>query len=188
MKTPVLSVLIPTIPSRFKQFQELYQRMELQTRDRNVEILWVGDNKKRSIGLKRDALLRISKGEYIIFLDDDDTISNDYIVKLLQAAQSKPDVITFKQRVIIDGQEGVVDFDLHHKINEQFTPGETIKRKPFSVCAFRGELARRHKFPDSMYGEDWIWSEKVLADVKTQVKISEIIHTYIFDSEITEAR
>lgn len=146
------------------------------------------DNKKRSIGLKRDALVQDSIGKYVAFVDDDDGISDDYIVKILQAAKENPDVITFKQKCILDKVECIVDFDLNNEENEPFQPNHTIKRRPWHVCAFRGDIARKYRFPDSMYGEDWKWCEQVLKDVKTQVKIDQVIHSYIFDSEITEAK
>ena len=185
---PVLSILIPFIPSRSEGFWRIFTKLEIQARGRPVEILGVIDNKKRSIGLKRDALVQISLGEYVAFVDDDDNVSDDYIVKLLQAAKHRPDVITFLQKCIIDKKECTVDFDLHHSVNEPFEPGKVIKRRPWHVCAFKGDIARKYHFPDSMYGEDWKWAEQVLQDVKTQVKINEVIHAYIFDSEVTEAK
>ena len=185
---PTLSILIPFIPSRFESFERIFAKLEIQARGRNVEILGFIDNKKRSIGFKRDALVQISKGDYVAFVDDDDNVSDDYIVKLLQAADQKADVITFLQKSIINKIECTVDFDLHHSVNEPFEPGKVIKRRPWHVCAFRGDIARRYHFPDSMYGEDWAWCEQVLKDVKTQAKINQVIHTYIFDSEITEAK
>ena len=50
----ILSILIPSIPSRFKLVQKLYKTIEGQIRDREVEILVLIDNKKRSIGAKRN--------------------------------------------------------------------------------------------------------------------------------------
>ncbi len=185
---PKLSILIPFIPSRLPKFEKIFTKLSLQVQGRNVAIDGHIDNKKRSIGLKRDALVQSSLGEYVAFVDDDDNVSPDYIIKLLQAIEQKPDVVTFKQKSIINKEECIVDFDLYHKVNEGFTPGATIKRRPFHVCAFRGDIARRYHFPDKMYGEDWAWCEQVLKDVTTQVKIPEIIHTYIFDSEVTEAK
>lgn len=184
-----LSILVPSIPSRFEKFQRIYEKLLTQTTGRdNVEVLGFFDNKKRSIGLKRDALVQMSKGDYVAFVDDDDNISPDYIIRILQSTLTNPDVITFKQNSIINGEQCIVDFDLTHTENEPFTPGATIKRRPFHVCAFKGEIARNYHFPDSMYGEDWAWCEQVLKDVKTQVKIDAIIHVYVFDSQVTEAK
>ena len=184
-----LSILVPSIPSRFDKFQRIFQKLLDQTKGRDyVEILGLFDNKQRSIGLKRDALVQMSRGDYVAFVDDDDNISPDYITLIVQATLSNPDVITFRQTSIINGEQCLVDFDLNHKENEPFTPGGVIKRRPFHVCAFKGEIARKYHFPDSMYGEDWGWCEQVLQDVKTQVKIDDILHIYVFDSEVTEAK
>ena len=79
-----------------------------------------------------------------------------------------------------------MDFDLKNENNE-FKKDRTVQRKPFHVCAFKGEIARKYRFNDSNYGEDWQWCELVLEDIKTQYKIDKIIHTYVFDSEVTEA-
>jgi len=182
-----LSILIPSIPSRFNQLQRIFATLEHQAKGRDVEILCFLDNKKRSIGYKRDALVQMSKGDYVSFVDDDDQVSGEYVTSLLQGIEHKPDVVTFNQKCIIDDRECIVDFDLHYKSNQPFTPDKVIKRRPFHVCAFRGDIARRYRFEDSMYGEDWMWCEQLLKDVKTQYKINEIIHTYIFDKEVTEA-
>lgn len=183
-----LSVLVPSIPSRFDKFQRIFAKLQNQADGRDVEILGLFDNKKRSIGLKRDALVQASVGRYVAFVDDDDNISPDYILRILQAMQTDPDVITFKQNCIVDGEQCLVDFDLNHAENEEFTPGGSIKRLPFHVCAFRGDIARKYHFPDSMYGEDWEWCVQVLQDVKTQHKIDEVLHIYIYDSQVTEAK
>lgn len=194
MSQPALSILIPSIPLRIKKFTAIFDKINLQAKDRNVEVLGLFDNKRRSIGLKRDALMQMSRGEYVCFVDDDDDVSADYIVKLLQGIEQKPDVITFKQHSYYDQTHCIVNFDLHNSVNEPFKPvnlGEnpyTIKRRPFHVCGFRGDIARRYRFPDLMYGEDWDWCVQALNDVKTQVHIDEVLHIYKFDTEITEAR
>ena len=69
-----LSILIPSIPSRFRRFQKLFEKINAQATN-EVEILGLFDNKKRSIGHKRDALVQMSKGEYVCFCDDDDDVS-----------------------------------------------------------------------------------------------------------------
>ena len=43
------------------------------------------DNKKRSVGEKRQDLLNLAKGQYLVFIDDDDRISDDYISSIIQA-------------------------------------------------------------------------------------------------------
>ena len=180
-----LSILIPSIPSRFKLLTKIFAKLDSQSTD-EVEILVFIDNKRRSIGLKRDALMQMSKGDYVCFVDDDDDVEDDYIEQLLIGCAAGKDVVVFWQRAYSDGKEAMIDFDLSNE-NTPFIAGAIVARKPFHVCAFRGDIARQYRFPNLMYGEDWIWCEKVLDDVKTQYKIGKILHTYNYDSKITEA-
>ena len=59
-----------------------------------VEILVEIDNGEKSIGTKRNLLLERAKGDYIVFIDDDDMISDTYVSRILECIdKSQPDVI-----------------------------------------------------------------------------------------------
>jgi len=185
--TPCLSILIPTIPARLSTAVGLYRRLQQLMEGHEVEILLFGDNKYRTIGEKREAMKNLATGDYFCFCDDDDKVGDNY-VKLAEATKEGKDIITFKQHAIIDTWECYVDFDISHKENEPFQPGEIIHRRPFHVCAFRRELVQDIPFPPTMYGEDWAFCEPALKRVKTQTKIDEVIHTYIFNTHTTAAK
>jgi len=181
-----LSILIPSIPSRSDRLEVIYAKLLEQVGDKDVEILVFIDNKQRSIGLKRDALVQMSLGDYVAFVDDDDDVSDDYITEMLKGCESGKDVICFWQMAYIDGKKGLIDFDLSNG-NLEFQAGQTTPRKPYHVCGWRGDLARKHRFPDLMYDEDRQWCEKLWAEAKTQYKIGKTLHMYHFDKDVTEA-
>ena len=87
---PKLSILIPTLKSRFKTLKAQVDRIEYQRQQKPVQLLWLGDNKSITIGTKRNLLLDISSGEYICFVDDDDIISDNYIESILKAIEDNP--------------------------------------------------------------------------------------------------
>ena len=68
-----LSILIPTVPRRKEHLERLLATLEPQITD-EVELLVLMDNKKSLIGSKRQKMIDISQGEYIVFIDDDDEI------------------------------------------------------------------------------------------------------------------
>lgn len=193
------SILIPSTPSRLYRRESLKLLATLETQvarcpcPDEVEILMFTDNKKRSIGAKRDALLQIARGDYVAFVDDDDFVTTEYVKRIVQAIDNplKPDVITFKQMSSIDGHPFCVDFGLSHD-NE---PAEcdkqrnykNIKRKPWHVCAWRHELVAPFHFPDTSYGEDWGWVSQFVGLAKTEVKIDEVLHCYYFSTKASEA-
>jgi glycosyltransferase involved in cell wall biosynthesis len=76
MTAPLLSILVPTVPSRVAtMFPKAIQAILGQITDhKEVELLGLFDNKARTTGAKRNALLDIARGEYVVFIDDDDWV------------------------------------------------------------------------------------------------------------------
>jgi glycosyltransferase involved in cell wall biosynthesis len=152
-----------------------------------VEHLTLIDNKRRTVGEKRDALLRAARGKYVAFVDDDDSVSDDYVSQLLTAAGGDPDVITFRQRSIINGAEGEIVFGLGNP-NESFVAGGSAKRNAWHVCAWRRVLAILSHFPASNYGEDWAYAAPLCGIPNLRsAHVDAVLHTYIHDARTTEA-
>ena len=182
----ILSILIPSIPSRFKLVQKLYKHIEGQIKGREVEILVLIDNKKRSIGAKRQSLVDIAKGKYIAFVDDDDNVSGNYIDEMLIGAKKNKDVICFQQLATINDTWSYISFSIENE-NDEFRPNEITRRKPFHVCGIKRSLTKGAKFPDVGYGEDWHWMEQVLKNVKTEYKTNKVLHFYTYEQSVSEA-
>ena len=62
-----------------------------------------------------------------------------------------------------------------------------IKRQPFHICAWKSEIAKSELFSDVGYSEDWDWCKRLIPKLKSEFKINEVLHHYIFDDKITEA-
>ena len=189
---PLLSILIPSIPSRFEShlfplWKELQRQCNESMYGSRVEILILSDNKHRSIGSKRQALLNLAQGEYIAFLDDDDKPSDNYIDQIMNVKLSKDiDVITFNQHVSINGELYPLTFRFGHEVNEEPNK-DGFTRPPWHVCFWRREVVRHCTFPDSNYGEDWAWAEQANKKTKTSHHIDEFMMTYVYDENVSEA-
>lgn len=190
MKTPTLSILTPTIPGRESQLKTLHQKICSQARRANaedrVEHLILSDNRMRSIGGKRQALLDIARGEYVAFVDDDDDINDEYVSELLRAAETGADVITFKQEAFYNGLRSVVSFGLRNQ-DGPFTPGETTIRGAWHVCAWRRAVVTPCRFLEVNYGEDKAWAVQARQRAKTTIHIPLILHVYRHDAATTAA-
>ena len=182
---PKLSILTPTIPSRQNQAAALQEKLAAQIGG-NVEHLCLCDNRTRSIGAKRQALADIARGDYIAFCDDDDEVSSDYVAELLRAIETGADVITFHQRAIYNGRECLIEFGVNNP-DETFKGGQTIKRSPWHVCAWRREVVAGCLFGESNYGEDLIWCKQARKRVRTAHHIPKVLHTYRHDAATTAA-
>jgi glycosyltransferase involved in cell wall biosynthesis len=189
---PILSVLIPSVPSRLHLLGPLYARLEAQVKEcgQPVEILVCMDNKARSIGLKRQALLDIARGRFVAFCDDDDEVTSSYIESLTWAIRVHPetDVVTFHQTSILDGKAVEIHFGLHYRNEEVQIPGPGVfKRQPWHVCAWRRDIAQRCVFPDASYGEDWYWAAQCNKLARHEVNIEKVLHVYRWSPSVTEA-
>ena len=185
-KAMILSILTPTIPGREKQLQALQQKIEAQIGGQPVEHLILSDNRKRSIGAKRQALVNIARGQYIAFVDDDDDIADSYIPELLAAAASGADVITFLQGATYNGLQSVVDFQLGQG-DHSFVPGGITNRDAWHVNAWRRSRVAHCQFGESNYGEDLTWCQQARRMAETTVHIPKILHFYRHDASTTAA-
>lgn len=188
--TMKLSILTPSIPARTEQVEKLSAEIITQIEEGGfhgqVEHLVFTDNRSRCIGAKRQALVDIARGEYIAFVDDDDTISHDYIEKILAAAAAKPDVITFRQEVSYNGAVGIVEFGLNHH-DHPFKPGEVTHRAPWHICVWKREKILTCQFGETNYGEDIVWCMQARRRIATGLHIDAILHYYTHSAETTAA-
>lgn len=183
--TPLLSILTPAVPSRLAQLEELIACLDIG--ERPVEHLVLLDNRRRTVGEKRDALLRASRGRYVAFVDDDDMVSSDYLDCLLPAIAQEPDVITFCQHATVDGAASRIEFRLGHP-NEPFQPGGLTRRNAWHVCAWRRTLALSSRFPATNYGEDWAYAAPLCALPNLcEVHIPRVLHFYRHSAATTLA-
>jgi len=183
----ILSILTPSVPSRLEQLNALRAMLASQIGDQlAVEHLILIDNKRRTVGEKRDNLLRIALGRYVAFVDDDDFVSEDYINEIVARTWSNADVITFRQLATVNGQTAEIQFRLGNE-NQSFQPGMLVKRNAWHICAWRRELALTSHFPAWNYGEDWEFAAPLCRIAKTEEHIPKVLHYYRHDAKTTEA-
>lgn len=166
--------------------KKLEDQIGIQHGQPMVEHLTFCDNRTRSIGAKRQALVDIARGQYIAFCDDDDDVSDDYVESLLEAAQTGADVITFRQRAVYNGLESEVHFGALNQ-DGPFTPGGITLRAPWHVCAWKRSVVQGCLFGESNYGEDLVWCQQARKRIRTAHHIDKVLHTYRHDAATTAA-
>ncbi len=182
-----LSILIPSIPSRFDRAIKLYNEIVSMCEDLDIEVLMLTDNKQRTIGEKREALKNISQGKYFMFVDDDDSLLS--VKEIYEATELDVDVITFKQRCFnADGSEFIITFGLNNETEHNTENGNYLdcNRPPFHVCAW-SESFKKIKFPGINYSEDYVWSIAANKIANFEHHIDDVLHVYNFHDQATEA-
>ena len=180
-KEIVLSILIPSVPERILYLNKQIDNLYNQIGEKQVELLVFIDNRKRTTGRKRNNLIDLAQGKYIVFVDDDDTLSEEYVSSLLNAIIKNPeaDCIVFdvmyhdvkkdKKILVKYGKEYSHDYDAK---NNQYT------RKPNHLMCYSNKIASDVKYENISYNEDDRWGNLAHSKINNQVRIDKILYTY----------
>jgi glycosyltransferase involved in cell wall biosynthesis len=186
----ILSILIPTIPERSNMFTTLFNEVYRQISYLNtthptlgkVEVL-IDDSPKfldggLSIGKKREALLKRAEGQYLCYLDDDETIAPNYVETLVRLCEANRDVVTFRNLTKTETYWTIIDMSLKYTVNDQASPDFITRRRPWHICPVKSHLAKKYTFLDSNYGEDFEWMNQVLKNCTTEAHTDAVLHIY----------
>lgn len=187
---PLWSILICTVRNRRAGLACVWDELEQQIEEcgaKGIEILSFCDNKMRTVGYKRQAMLDIARGRYLSFVDDDDMPLDGYIREIYSVLTDgpRPDVVSFNIKVTIDGaQTGVVHMGMRHVPKQKDAPlveyePPGIGRPPHMLAVWRTEIARKGTFPDITFYDDFMWAEQVWPHVSVERKIDKIIYHWV---------
>jgi glycosyltransferase involved in cell wall biosynthesis len=186
-----LSILIPTVPSRIKTFfpsiiECINNQINVLNRN-DIEIIGLFDNKRRTTGDKRNDLLNLAKGEYLVFIDDDDRIGLDYVKSIIEVLDSGPcDCVVFDSICNIDGK---YDCTCKYGIEFSYTKqGTSWTGLPAHTMVYRSAIAKRHLFPCQRYGEDMDWVSRASKEIKIQKRIDKVLYHYDMCHATSETR
>ena len=107
--TVTWDILLPTMPHRHDQMCELLAEIGRQWQP-GLGVIVYRDNLRRagdaSYGKWQD-LQEMSQAGYISFIGDDDWIAPDFVARIMEALQGRPDYVGFAVKYTIDGAPAV---------------------------------------------------------------------------------
>lgn len=172
-----LSILIATMPSRQAQFNSLmgnlYKQIEIHP---EVEVV-CDSSMQYNIGIKRNNLLEQAKGEYVVFCDDDDLVSPNYISKILTACETGADCIGISGFITTNGRNRK-EWHISKDYGSWYERGGVYYRTPNHISPVKRELALQAGFPEIAFGEDAEYSRRLLPLLKTETKVEGNIYHY----------
>lgn len=140
-----------------------------------------------NIGTKRNKLLSLATGKYVVFIDDDDLISSDYIAQVVLACsmynkdQDNPDCIGISGVISTNGGNER-QWHISKDYQMWFERSGVYYRTPNHISPVKRELALAAGFPEISFGEDFEYSMRLLPMLKTEVKIPGILYYYRYES------
>ncbi len=188
---PLLSILVCTIKSRQVLCGRLRGNLRHQLRP-EVEVIYDEDDGELTIGQKRNRLLQNASGEYACFIDDDDTVAEDYVDRLVsqlaagQAGRGGPDCVGFRAKWYEDGRHvGDCSYTINNARRREVPHGDKfiIERQPGHLTPIRTEIARAVGFEPWNYGEDADFSIRVRPYLSTESFIDDYLYFYWLRSQ-----
>lgn len=181
-----LTILVPTVPSRIELFyvklmKELLRQIEPYKNE--IELISFFDNKKRSIGKKRQEMINLAQGKYIVFIDDDDRISDDYISQIIIKLSENPkcDCVVFDSICRVNGGiNKLCKYGIEFEYGD-INNGLEWRGKPAHTMVYSSSIVKNHQYTDMGNGEDYDWVKRAYLDIKNQIRIDKVL--YYYDAE-----
>lgn len=182
-----LSILIATIGRRRDKFASLLRTLnpQVQAHHGEVEITAYWNNGEIPVGEIRRALIEQAKGEYVCFIDDDDSVPESYCDQIVKAIQSKPDYIGFRVQFFNEGVEAKpvfhsIKYSHWHEDERGYYRGVTHLNPVKRSIALQGDFGNSRNA-----GEDARWAHSVTPLVKTEEYIDKVMYFYYHDRSDT---
>jgi Glycosyl transferase family 2 len=185
----ILSILICTVPPRKEMLDSLLNDLQRQISllpkeyGKKIEIIWNSDIEMVR-GNKRNKLLDIATGKFVVFIDDDDHVSEDYVHSILEAIAMDPtvDCIGMDGWMTTNGQD-YREWSISKTYGSWYEKDSVYYRTPNHISPIRRELADLHGFPDIDFAEDYKYSMDVLPYLKRETKINKKLYHYDYRSK-----
>lgn len=177
-----LTILVPTVPSRLNYFYpKIMNELIKQIGNReDIELIALFDNKKRTIGNKRQEMINLVQGEYVTFIDDDDRIEENYIEEIMKCLyeNENADCVVYNVICCVDNKSKLfckygIEFEYGVIDN-----GLEWRGKPAHTMVWKTDIVKTHKYSNMKNGEDIDWVKRAYKDIKKQVRIDKVLYYY----------
>ena len=181
----LLSILTPTLVERRERFRRIEEKLRRQIQNgpyaECVEHLRLEDTGEYSIGYKRNILMNRARGEFIVFVDDDDDVSDHYVSLICETIKSNPDIdcVGIRGTITFNGSHS---HDLIHSLQYKryFKKNSVYCRPAMHFNPMRRSIAVQYRFEDVSLGEDMDWSMRMVREnaLKKECLISQPLLFY----------
>lgn len=180
-----LALLIPTLDGREQYLERLLTvlRPQVNAYGDNAEIIILKDNREKTTGWKRNALTEmaiISGATHRAFIDDDDTVTDDYMDLNMPGVMQDFDCNSLVGLYFLNGR---YDRPFYHslKYTHWWQDNAGYYRNPNHLNVVKLDLIKDIPFQDKTIGEDGCWSEDIFKAgvLKTEYEIIKPFYRYL---------
>jgi hypothetical protein len=186
-KLPTWTILVPTLTERRALFERLMNVLLPQTEAFAGRVLvtgWLNDGRP-PLPVIRQTLVETAATDYVSFVDDDDLVTEDYVISVMWALASWPDYVGFQVQCYENDRPTAVAY--HSLDNGKWHNGDGRHYRDIShINPIRTELARKADFSRTRPGrpEDRAWADQLRRGkvLKSEVVIDRILYHYLYST------
>lgn len=183
----LLTICIPSVLGREKQFNELVKYLASESNPELTEIIHEVDNKEMTIGAKRNKLHQRAAGLFTMTIDDDDWLMGGSISKIeniIKENSDSIDCIGYKELCIFNGKKVESSaFSLRYHDWDDNVDGFNHVRTPFFKTPIRTDIVKDTLVEDSRFGEDHAFARAIKPKLRTEYFMDEFVYIYRHNDE-----
>ena len=157
------------------------QKVKLPERLKNeFEVLVSRDSGEKTVGQKRNELIQRATGKFVVFIDDDDFVDDQYLRQILLIIDKKGDDIDYIGfQIKCHSSNKTTKHSLKFKENKE-TDTE-FQRNISHINPIKRTIAAQVAFPELYRKEDHFWNEEIYDkfghDMK-EIYINKVMYHY----------
>lgn len=180
------SILIATIGQRNDRFVVLLDHLMRQVKEYGndeVEVLAYWNNGELPLARIRQRLVEKARGNYINFIDDDDSIPEYYVKEVLEALKKAPDYVGWRMQAYTNGNKLKPTFH-SLKYDKWSEDDDGYYRDVSHLNPIKKQFAIEVPFEHQDGNpEDYNWALRVRPLLKTEVYIDKEMYQYYHVTE-----
>lgn len=185
-----LSICVCSVLNRRNNFlpsilQQLYDQV---SKFDDVEVLVLIDHKLKMLGDKRNDLITISQGRYVVAVDDDDKLSDNYVEELRNAIINNDGVDVINFIVAVSINNSAYKNCYYSKDFEDKNTNDAYYRLPNHISCVKRSLALQTPFKPIVRGEDFAFAQDLKNKIITEYNINKVLYYYNFSTATTETQ
>ena len=177
------SILIPTLVERSVKLSRLLSSIHEKRKricpDLKIEFCISCDNREKSVGVKREELLKGARGKYMSFVDDDDDLTDAYFEDAFACIRGEFHVCRLR------GQMSQYTFthSVENKLTDPMARDDVFLRPPNHLNVMLTDMGNLVSFKDATRGEDLDWAIRLakLGFLRTEYQSDESRIHYIYN-------
>jgi hypothetical protein len=176
---PLWKILIATLGQRGPRLRRLLDGLlpQLDAYAGQVRVTALWNNGERSLGEIRQGLVEHADAEYISFIDDDDTVPNFFVGRVMNALATRPDQVGWQMQCWQDGQRLKPTY--HSKrFRGWFNDDTGYYRDVSHLNPVKHDIALRCDFRRGEPPEDVSWVTQARELINTEVYINAVMYDY----------